>query len=92
MGNSSSGIREAHMFNTPVVNIGTRQTNRERTSNIVDVGHCKEDIKIGINKALKLKKDIEENNIYGDGTAGKKMAKILAQINIEDLIHKKLFF
>ena len=33
VGNSSSGIREGAFIGTPVVNIGTRQTARERGSN-----------------------------------------------------------
>lgn len=37
IGNSSSGIREAALFGTPVVNIGERQSGRERNSNTVDV-------------------------------------------------------
>lgn len=39
VGNSSSGIKEASFFGTPVVNIGTRQQGRTRSENIVDVGY-----------------------------------------------------
>ena len=41
IGNSSAGIREAASFGTPVVNIGSRQRNRERNNNTTDIdSHC----------------------------------------------------
>ena len=36
LGNSSSGIIEAASFNLPVINLGTRQRNRERNKNVID--------------------------------------------------------
>jgi UDP-hydrolysing UDP-N-acetyl-D-glucosamine 2-epimerase len=38
VGNSSSGIKECSYLGVPVVNIGTRQQNRLRGRNVVDVG------------------------------------------------------
>ncbi len=38
IGNSSAGIREAALFGVPVINIGSRQANRERNKNVIDVG------------------------------------------------------
>ena len=37
IGNSSAGIREAALFGTPVINIGSRQAGRERNRNVIDV-------------------------------------------------------
>jgi UDP-hydrolysing UDP-N-acetyl-D-glucosamine 2-epimerase len=37
--NSSSGIREAASFGVPVVNIGFRQVDRQRNSNVFDIGN-----------------------------------------------------
>ncbi len=37
MGNSSSGIKEAVVFNCPTINIGDRQKSRLKTKNIIDV-------------------------------------------------------
>ena len=37
VGNSSSGIIEAATFGTPVLDIGPRQTGRERSGNVVHV-------------------------------------------------------
>ena len=45
VGNSSSGIKEASYFGTPVVNIGTRQQGRLRSENVWDVGYDKKEIK-----------------------------------------------
>ena len=41
VGNSSSGIREASFLGVPSVNIGTRQSDRERGPNVLDVIHDK---------------------------------------------------
>jgi UDP-hydrolysing UDP-N-acetyl-D-glucosamine 2-epimerase len=38
IGNSSAGIREAASFGVPVINIGYRQIDRERNSNVIDIG------------------------------------------------------
>ncbi len=37
--NSSSGIREAASFGIPVVNVGFRQVDRQRNSNVFDIGN-----------------------------------------------------
>ena len=43
IGNSSSGIREASFLGVPSVNIGTRQSNRERGPNVRDVNYNRND-------------------------------------------------
>ncbi len=91
VGNSSSGIREAHLFDIPVVNIGSRQRNRERTSNIVDVDHCKKSIKKAVLESLNEEKAFSNDNIYGDGTASIQIADILSSINLENIFQKTLF-
>ena len=37
VGNSSAGIIEAATFGCPVINIGDRQSGRERNANVIDV-------------------------------------------------------
>lgn len=91
IGNSSSGIIEAPMFNLPVINIGTRQSDRERDENIIDVNYNKNEIKNAINKVLVDKKIKKTNFIYGDGTASKKILDILVNLDInENLVQKKI--
>jgi UDP-hydrolysing UDP-N-acetyl-D-glucosamine 2-epimerase len=77
VGNSSSGIREGAFIGTPVANIGTRQTARERGTNVIDVGHDEDAIADAIIVQKKHGRRAMED-IYGDGTAGRKIADILA--------------
>ncbi|HZL59483.1 MAG TPA: UDP-N-acetylglucosamine 2-epimerase [Stellaceae bacterium] len=77
VGNSSSGIREGAFIGTPVVNVGSRQTARERGSNVIDVGHGETEIADAIEAQRKHGRYAMED-IYGDGSAGKQIAEILA--------------
>jgi len=90
VGNSSSGIREAHVLGTPVVNIGNRQENRERTSNIIDTNYNKNQIVQAVRTQIKLGKIKCENKIYGDGTAGESIADILSKIELDCIVQKSL--
>ncbi|MCZ7384098.1 MAG: UDP-N-acetylglucosamine 2-epimerase [Candidatus Methanoperedens sp.] len=95
IGNSSSGIIEAPSFHLPAVNIGIRQEGRQRVCNVIDVDHDKTKIIQAINIALndkifknKISKCV---NIYGDGKTGMRIAKVLAELEInQKLIQKKL--
>jgi UDP-hydrolysing UDP-N-acetyl-D-glucosamine 2-epimerase len=84
IGNSSSGIREACYFGTPVVNVGSRQKGRERGSNVVDVTNDRDEI------ALAIRKQIEHGvypveQVYGDGNAGNAIASILATVILPNI-------
>ena len=87
LGNSSSGIREGAFLGTPVVNIGSRQSSRDRGNNVIDVDYSKDEIK----KALIIqlnKGKYKSEPIYGDGKAGKRIADILynESVNIQKRI------
>ena len=84
--NSSSGIREGSYLKVPVVNIGTRQENRERGNNVIDTNNQEKNIYTAILKQIKNKK-IRANNIYGNGTSSKKILNIIKNISLE--INKK---
>ena len=86
IGNSSSGIREASFLGVPSVNIGTRQSDRERGPNVKDVGYDK--YKISNSILQQVGKKFKKSFIYGSGDAGKKIAKILSKSNFT--INKKL--
>ena len=90
VGNSSSGIRESCFFGTPAVNIGTRQNERERGHNITDVDYNCKHIKIAIQNAITHGK-FQNENIYGDGNAGKKIVNILSSIDIST-VQKKICY
>lgn len=97
VGNSSSGIIEAPAFHLPVVNIGSRQKGRERTNNIIDVKHNKNQIKKAIRMALYNKKFLKQvkgcKNPYSNGKASIKIVKILEKIKIDkNLLQKKLTY
>lgn len=80
VGNSSAGIRESCYFGTPVVNIGTRQHGRERGANVLDAGYDGREIESGIRAQIKHGRYPAEN-IFGDGNAGKAIARILSSLD-----------
>jgi UDP-hydrolysing UDP-N-acetyl-D-glucosamine 2-epimerase len=84
VGNSSSAIREGAFIGTPSVNVGSRQTMRERGHNVIDVTHSRDDIR----QAMTLQVShgpYPQAPVYGDGHAGKRIADILAgkTVNIQ---------
>lgn len=78
IGNSSSPIREGAFLGVPAVNIGSRQTGRERGANVVDVGHDREAIVEAVHRQIRHGTYPAEH-IYGDGLAGERIARILAE-------------
>lgn len=79
IGNSSVGIRECAYLGVPVVNMGSRQSGRERGHNVVDVGHQRADIAAAIKQQVSHGR-YTPDHIYGDGQAGKKIASLLAEL------------
>jgi len=96
VGNSSSGMIEASYFGIPVVNIGIRQKDRERGTNVIDVSSDDPSlIRNAIRKAL-LKGRIphmNNKNIFGDGNASQKIVKYLEKISLnKELIKKQISY
>jgi len=87
VGNSSSGIREGAFIGTPCINIGTRQTSRERGSNVIDVNGGTAEILNALRDQI-AHGSYESEPVYGDGKAGEKIANILASktVNVQKLI------
>ena len=77
VGNSSSGIREGAFIGTPTVNIGTRQMNRQRGPNVVDVDYNVGAIADAVGTQRRHGR-YDRTPIYGDGGAGPRIADILA--------------
>lgn len=77
VGNSSSAIREGAFIGTPAVNVGSRQTDRERGRNVIDSGYEKDEILRAVRDRISHGRFAFEP-IYGDGTAGPKVADLLA--------------
>ena len=74
VGDSSSGIREACFTGTPNVSVGDRQINREHGENTVYAknGEILDAIIKQVNHGR-----YPQNNLYGDGTACKKIAEVM---------------
>jgi len=97
VGNSSAGIIEAPYFGLPAINVGERQTGRERAGNTIDVDYDRRAIAAGIDKALH---DVafrqQLNNAtppYGDGTAYQKIVEVLASVELDaDLLDKRMTY
>ena len=79
VGNSSVAIRECAFLGIPAVNIGTRQSRRERGRNVIDVDYDQKEIYESIRYHLKNGR-LPEDNLYGDGKAGKNIANLLANV------------
>ena len=76
IGNSSVGIRECSFLGVPVVNIGTRQSGRERGENVMDVEYRSQDIHEAILSQIEHGR-YESDKLYGDGKAGDRIAQLL---------------
>ncbi len=82
VGNSSVAIREASYLGVPAVNIGTRQNGRLRSDNVSDVDYDRGEITEAVREFVR-ENHVSSSNIYGEGNAGKKIAEILATVNLK---------
>lgn len=81
VGNSSSSLREGAFLGTPAVNIGTRQSNRERGNNVMDVPPHADEIESAIRTQLQHGR-YPKNALFGTGSAGVAIAETLSAIDI----------
>ena len=81
IGNSSVGIRECSFMGVPTVNIGSRQSRRERAANVVDVGYDETAIKAAI-KAHMAHGPFPSSDLYGDGKSGMRIADLLSSADL----------
>jgi GDP/UDP-N,N'-diacetylbacillosamine 2-epimerase (hydrolysing) len=88
LGNSSSGIIEAASFGTAVINIGERQSGRERNANVTDVPVDRDAIRLAIVAALAAGR-FTRRNIYGDGHAGEKIVELLSTLPLTNHLLRK---
>lgn len=77
VGNSSSGIREGAYLGTPAVNVGSRQSGRQRGQNVVDVPCERAAIVEAIRRQL-VHGRYESDPIYGNGRAGERICQAIA--------------
>jgi UDP-hydrolysing UDP-N-acetyl-D-glucosamine 2-epimerase len=89
VGNSSSGIREGGFIGTPVVNIGSRQHDREHAANVLTVAALSTEI----SSAIKVQIEhghYPSDTLYGDGCAAGKITKILKTVDLT--VQKRLAY
>ena len=81
VGNSSAGIIEAPLLGLPVVNIGPRQVGREHSGNVLFVDHDEAAIAAAVRRAMDdegFRASVAAgDSVYGDGSAGRRIAAIL---------------
>jgi UDP-N-acetylglucosamine 2-epimerase len=76
VGNSSAGIRESAALGLPVVDLGTRQSGRERGPNVFHAPYDRYRITEAIKEQLSHGR-YPASDLYGDGHAGCRIARIL---------------
>ena len=84
IGNSSSGMTEVPAFYIPTINIGDRQKGRINCESVINSNNSLEDIKKSITFALNktFRKKIQQQELlYGNGTAAKKILQIIKEHN-----------
>lgn len=89
VGNSSVGIRECSYLGVPVVNIGSRQSGRDRGTNVIDAGYDRREIADSISRHLSNGR-YANDPLYGNGEAGQQIAEVLATVPLS--IEKRLTY
>ncbi|MFN3908566.1 MAG: UDP-N-acetylglucosamine 2-epimerase [Flavobacterium sp.] len=89
VGNSSVGIRECTYLGVPVVNIGSRQHQRERGENVIDVDYDSHAIISAINHQIN-QQSLKSSLIYGNGNSGATIANLLAELPL--MFHKTITY
>lgn len=79
IGNSSIGIRESAILGTPVINLGNRQLNRERSLNVMNSEYVSDQIFRKIIAQIEHGK-YASNNLYGKGDAGYRIANTITNL------------
>ena len=91
IGNSSAGIREAPYYNIPVINIGSRQNNRSRNTEIININFGEKEISKAVASLKKSGKKSEKNKEFGKGNSAELFLKYLRDREIWNINHQKQF-
>ena len=79
VGNSSSFVRDASYFGTPVVLVGNRQEGREVDRSVMSVSPRSSDVAAAIKEQL-LHGRYPSSTLYGDGQVSSRIAEALARL------------
>ena len=90
VGNSSSGIIEAATAGTPCVNVGQRQDGRQRSGrSVIDAAESLPAIRDAIAAALRTRPIMGRSTAYGNGDAGRSIARLLASTPLSARLRHK---
>lgn len=89
VGNSSSFVRDAGYFGTPVVLVGSRQEGREWDEHVTQVAPVMEEIEAAVRRQLRRGR-YKPSQLYGDGRVSARIAEQLARL--EPYLQKRLAF
>ena len=84
VGNSSSFIREGSFLGVPAVLVGDRQKDREHGENIVFSDYNTKEIIKNIKSSIRVG-CFKRNKLFGDGSAGTKIAEKIYQLNFSEI-------
>lgn len=89
IGNSSSFVRDAGYFGTPVVLVGDRQEGRETDEHVTRVAPVSAQIVIDVRNQLRHG-TYDASTLYGDGSVSERIAEGL--VNLEPYVQKRLHY
>lgn len=89
IGNSSSFVRDAGYFGTPVVLVGKRQEGREHDAHLVKVSSARMEISAAVLTQLRHGR-YAPSSLYGDGYVSMKIAQRLAEL--QPYVQKRLHY
>ncbi|MGH9149975.1 MAG: UDP-N-acetylglucosamine 2-epimerase, partial [Acidimicrobiales bacterium] len=91
VGNSSAALREGAYLGTPAVSVGTRQRLRECAANVVFTSQDPLEIAEAV-RAQMARGRYERSLLFGDGSAGRRIADILATVDppVQKRLHLQL--
>jgi UDP-N-acetylglucosamine 2-epimerase len=89
IGNSSSFVRDASYFGTPVVLVGNRQDGREMDDHVMPVSPFMADITAAVRRQLSHRR-YPPSTLYGDGHVSERIAAALARLS--PYIQKRLHY
>jgi UDP-hydrolysing UDP-N-acetyl-D-glucosamine 2-epimerase len=89
IGNSSAPLREGAFIGVPTVNVGTRQTGRDRGPNVFDAGNERAQIVDAVRRQISHG-PYPSDHLYGDGGAGARIADVLASAPLR--LQKRLHY
>jgi UDP-hydrolysing UDP-N-acetyl-D-glucosamine 2-epimerase len=89
IGNSSSFVRDASYFGTPVVLVGNRQEGRETDWHVTPVPPVTAEILVAVQKQLAHGR-YAPSSLYGDGHVSERIARALVELN--PYVQKRLHY